>query len=147
METKEIKSSRLLKPKEFDDFLDRNYSQILHKSKISDTTNLSSSKTVHEKCSHLTNLYEKGIELMQHKTDKINKKKQQKERCELIECTFRPELIPRIKTLSPIPSHKKKKGRIEGYSKVKLNSEDTIKYIDKNNIEFRLRIKDLTNSK
>ncbi|CAG9331446.1 unnamed protein product [Blepharisma stoltei] len=137
-EPEQPKPSRVLKPKEFEEFLVRNYVKPLEKTqKLDESENTASSISV--KVKKIDNsLYDKGIKLIMAKEEKIRQVQVEKEKNELEGCTFKPQVYKRSKT--PPPSLKRENSKKGGYSKPKGDPKETVTYKDRQGKEFSLKM-------
>ncbi|CAG9321028.1 unnamed protein product [Blepharisma stoltei] len=122
----ESKVSKRLNNEEFGNFIERNYEKPLKKSKWKiDKIN----KWMKPRKSWDVNLYEKGIKSILEKDEKVKARQEEKNKAEISECTFQPQLTPRSKT-PPLSIINKISPKKEGYRR-KLKACEWIKYWDK----------------
>ena len=140
----EVVATRVLKPEEFESFLERNYIKRPKKElKIDESPEIPlKKKTVKTPTS--TSLYEKEMKRIMEKEQKRSEILKAREVTELNGCTFKPKLSYRIKT--PPPATKSETQKIEEKNKTKgkylKGSKSTLehfRYEDKNNKIFQLK--------
>lgn len=142
------KPSRILKPKEFEDFLQRNYVKPLEKARIEEAENPTPSVTiVRVKKSNDGSLYEKGIKLKMVKEEKIRQAIENREKNELEGCTFKPRVLKRSVTPPPKSTRESSNAsKKEGYSKNKGEPRELYLYKDKQGKKYDLKMITLVSS-
>lgn len=134
----EVVPTRVLKPEEFESFLERNYIKRPKKNlKLEESPEIVPKKTVKTPTS--TSLYEKEMKRIMEKEQKRNEILKARVVTELNSCTFKPKLSNRIKTPPPAPKSEKDDKKKGKYLKGSKSTLEHFRYEDKNNKIFQLK--------
>ena len=123
-------ASRVLKPEEFENFLQRNYK--ISPKPVSRIEEKSEPSKRQVKTPVPSNFYEKEMKRISEKEQKRVEILKAKEMTELDGCTFRPKLTPRIRTPPPTASQDKENSKRLKYGKGVKTNVEYIRYSDKN---------------
>jgi hypothetical protein len=132
----ESQPSRVLKPEEFECFLERNY--IKKKKKPQKIEEIPETTKKTPKMMIGTTLYEKEMKRISNKEQKRLEILKAREESELDNCTFKPKVINRIKT--PPPALKLEKETLKNFKYCKNPSnQEYFRYEDKTGKVFQLK--------
>ena len=131
--------SRVLKPDEFECFLERNYKIAKNKIdvKTQEIQEVSTKKIIKPKTGE--SLYEKEMKKIMEKEQKRLEYLRAKEMSELDGCTFKPKVIARTRTPPPVPKSEKTYTKNIKYCKKPSSNQDVYRYHDKNGKIYHLK--------
>lgn len=145
--------SRVLKPEEFENFLERNYivnndhlanrngQEDRNRPKIPERSDESSSTTPRRgrKTVVIGNLYEKEMKRINDKEQKRKEILRERQTRELDGCTFQPKINTRAKTPPPFNSPGKKQSKVLRYNKNPKTLREYWRYEDANHKFYQLK--------
>ena len=134
----EVPASRVLKPEEFEGFLERNY-----KIKKKEELGKEEMNEVYQKKIGKSNLvpssYEKQMKKMIEKEQKRLEIIRARQESELEDCTFRPKVINRLRTPPPVMKTDSENMKKFKYCKTPSNIKETFKYSDNSGKIYQLK--------